>query len=259
MRCRTAALGGHRDRCAGCGHTTRISYNSCRNRHCPRCQGNARRRWLREREGELLPHAMSTRSLLCRANWLRSPCRTSGSSTTCSFTRALRHCLKSLAIHGILAAEIGFFSVLHSWNQRLQFHPHIHCVLAAGGLARTTHDGYLPGGPSSCPLACSAVSSAASSSPGSATHSIVAKLHFHGELLPLDHPRAFAAWLRVLFHHDWVVYSKKPFGRTGTCAALSRRLHSSRRHLELQAGRTLRRQRYFSLERFRARQQENGS
>src|SRR6202050_5191636 len=63
-RCRTAALGGHRDRCTGCGHTTRISYNSCRNRHCTRCQGNARRRWLKARERELLPtryvHAVFT-------------------------------------------------------------------------------------------------------------------------------------------------------------------------------------------------------
>ena len=101
-RCRTVALGGHRDRCTGCGYTARISYNSCRNRHCPRCQGNARRRWLKAREGELLcPLAMCTPSSHCRGNWPRSPCRTSGWSTTCSSKPAPRPCLKSLMIHGI--------------------------------------------------------------------------------------------------------------------------------------------------------------
>ena len=134
-RCRTAALGGHRDRCTGCGHTTRISYNSCRNRHCPRCQGNARRRWLQARERELLPtryvHAVFTlpRELaplaLQNKRLIYNLLFHASAETLLEVARDPRH----------LGAEIGFFSVLHSWNQRLQFHPHIHCVVAAGGLA----------------------------------------------------------------------------------------------------------------------------
>ena len=133
-RCRTAALGGHRDRCTGCGHTTTISYNSCRNRHCPKCQGNARRRWLKARERELLPtryvHAVFTlpRELaplaLQNKRLIYNLLFHASAETLLEIARDPRH----------LGAEIGFFSVLHSWNQRLQFHPHVHCVVAAGGL-----------------------------------------------------------------------------------------------------------------------------
>jgi len=76
-RCRTAALGGHRDLCSSCGHSA-ISYNSCRNRHCPRCQGNARVRWLQQRERELLPTRYVHAVFTLPVNWLRLPCRTSG-------------------------------------------------------------------------------------------------------------------------------------------------------------------------------------
>ena len=103
LRCRTAALGGHRDRCTGCGHTTRISYNSCRNRHCPRCQGNARLRWLQARERELLPtryvHAVFTlpRELAPLA------LQNKRLIYNLLFQPAPRPCLRSLAIHGISA------------------------------------------------------------------------------------------------------------------------------------------------------------
>ena len=133
-RCRTAALGGHRDRCSDCGHTA-VSYNSCRNRHCPKCQGNARQRWLEARERELLPtpyvHVVFTlpRELASLAlqnkQLIYSLLFQASAETLLEIARDPRH----------LGAEIGFFSVLHTWNQRLQHHPHIHCVLAAGGLA----------------------------------------------------------------------------------------------------------------------------
>ena len=133
-RCRTAALGGHRDRCSGCGHTA-ISYNSCRNRHCPKCQGNARQHWLEARERELLPtpyvHIVFTlprevASLaLQNKQVIYNLLFHASAETLLEIARDPRH----------LGAEIGFFSVLHTWNQRLQHHPHIHCVLAAGGLA----------------------------------------------------------------------------------------------------------------------------
>ncbi len=211
-RCRTAALGGHRDRCTGCGHTTTISYNSCRNRHCPRCQGNARRRWLQARERELLPtryvHAVFTlpRELaplaLQNKRLIYNLLFHSSAETLLEVARDPRH----------LGAEIGFFSVLHSWNQRLQFHPHIHCVLAAGGLTSdhsrwisAQRSFFLPIGVLSRVFRGKFVAGLRN-----AFHQ--GDLQFYGELLPLAQPRAFAAWLRVLFRHDWVVYSKRPFG-----------------------------------------------
>ena len=212
VRCRTAALGGHRDHCTGCGHTTRISYNSCRNRHCPRCQGNARRRWLQARERELLPtryvHAVFTlpRELaplaLQNKRLIYNLLFHSSAETLLEVARDPRH----------LGAEIGFFSVLHSWNQRLQFHPHIHCVIAAGGLApdhsswiSARRSFFLPIGVLSRVFRGKFVAGLRN-----AFHR--GELQFHGSLLPLAQPRAFAAWLRVLFRHDWVVYSKRPFG-----------------------------------------------
>ena len=211
-RCRTAALGGHRDRCTGCGHTTAISYNSCRNRHCPRCQGNARLRWLKARERELLPnryvHAVFTppRELaplaLQNKRLIFHLLFHASAETLLEIPRDSRH----------LGAEVGFFSVLHSWNQRLRFHPHVHCVLAAGGLApdhsrwiSARRSFFLPIGVLSCVFRGKFVAGLRN-----AFHR--GELQFHGELLPLAHPRAFAAWLRVLFRHDWVVYSKPPFG-----------------------------------------------
>ena len=133
-RCRTAALGGHRDHCSDCGYSA-ISYNSCRNRHCPKCQGNARLRWLQARERELLPvsyvHVVFTlpRELaplaLQNKRLIYNLLFRASAATLLEIARDPRH----------LGAEIGFFSVLHTWDQRLQHHPHVHCVLAAGGLA----------------------------------------------------------------------------------------------------------------------------
>jgi hypothetical protein len=134
VRCRTAALGGHRDRCSDCGHIA-VSYNSCGNRHCPKCQGNARLRWLEAREGELLPtryvHAVFTppREL--------APLALQNKKIIFNllFRASAQTLLEVAADPRHLGAEIGFFSVLHTWDQRLLFHPHVHCVLAAGGLA----------------------------------------------------------------------------------------------------------------------------
>src|SRR6266404_515043 len=134
LRCRTAALGGHADECSRCGHQA-ISYNSCWNRHCPRCQSHARDRWLDARRSELLPtrysHVVFTlpheRAPLALQNkqiiyGLLFRC---SAETLLEIAQDPRH----------LGAEIGFFSVLHTWNQKLQHHPHVHCVVPAGGLA----------------------------------------------------------------------------------------------------------------------------
>jgi len=134
VRCRTAALGGHRDRCSGCGHQA-ISYNSCRNRHCPKCQSNARDRWLAARSAELLPvpyfhlvftlpHELSLFVLQNKKLLYDLLFRTSA-ATLLEVARDPTH----------LGADIGLLSVLHTWGQNLQHHPHVHCVVPGGGLA----------------------------------------------------------------------------------------------------------------------------
>ena len=210
-RCRTAALGGHRDQCSDCGHTA-ISYNSCRNRHCPRCQGNARLRWLQAREGELLPtryvHVVFTlpRELaplaLQNKRLIYNLLFHASAETLLEIARDPRH----------LGAQIGFFSVLHTWDQRLQHHPHVHCVVAAGGLApdharwiSSHHSFFLPVKVLSRVFRGKFVAALKK-----AFHE--ASIEFHGRLAPLAEPRTFASWLRLLFRHDWVVYSKPPFG-----------------------------------------------
>ena len=211
LRCRTAVLGGHRDRCANCDHVA-ISYNSCGNRHCPRCQGNACLRWLQAREEELLPtryvHAVFTlpRELaplvLQNKKVLFNLLFHASAETLLEVARDPRH----------LGAEIGFFSVLHSWDQRLLFHPHIHCILAAGGLApdhaswiSSSRHFFLPIGVLSRLFRGKFVAGLKS-----AFHA--SDLQFHGSLRYLAEPRAFRTWLRTLFRHDWVVYAKRPFG-----------------------------------------------
>jgi Putative transposase/Transposase zinc-binding domain len=210
-RCRTAALGGHRDRCADCGHTVAISYNSCRNRHCPRCQGNARARWLHAREQELLPtryvHVVFTlpRELaplaLQNKRLIYNLLFHASAETLIEIARDPRH----------LGAEIGFFSVLHTWNQRLQFHPHIHCVLAAGGLA-PDHSRWIASRSSFfLPIGVLSRVFRGKFLAGLKAAFRVGKLQFHGSLTSLATPRVFASWLRILFRHEWCVYSKRPF------------------------------------------------
>jgi hypothetical protein len=210
-RCRTAALGGHRDQCSECGHTA-ISYNSCRNRHCPRCQGNARARWLQARERELLPtryvHVVFTlpRELaplaLQNKRLIYNLLFHASAATLLEVARDPRH----------LDADIGFFSVLHTWDQRLQHHPHVHCVVAAGGLA-PNRDRWISSRQSFfLPVKVLSRVFRGKFVAGLKTAFRTGALQFHGHLLPLAEPRAFASWLRVLFRHEWVVYSKRPFG-----------------------------------------------
>jgi len=209
-RCRTAALGGHCDQCSGCGHTA-ISYNSCRNRHCPRCQGNARVRWLQQRERELLPtryvHAVFTlpRELaplaLQNKRLLYGLLFRASAATLLEVAHDPRH----------LGAEIGIFSVLHTWNQRLQHHPHVHCVIAAGGLA-PDHKSWISSRRSFfLPVKVLGRVFRGTFIAGLKTAFREGKLEFHGQLASLAEPRSFDAWLRLLFRHDWVVYSKRPF------------------------------------------------
>jgi len=211
LRCRTAALGGHVDACSGCGHQV-ISFNSCRNRHCPKCQANARDRWLEARRRDLLPtryvhvvftlpHQLAPLALQNKREIYGLLFRTSA-ETLLQVARDPRH----------LGAEIGFFSVLHTWNQQLLHHPHVHCVVPAGGLA-PDHSHWIPGRHNFF-LPVKVLSRVFRGKFVAALRELHAtgQLGFHGALDQLRTPAAFAAFLRPLFRSDWVVYSKRPFG-----------------------------------------------
>jgi predicted RNA-binding Zn-ribbon protein involved in translation (DUF1610 family) len=210
-RCRTAALGGHLDECPYCGYST-TSFNSCRDRHCPKCQAHARERWLEARHRELLPtpyaHVVFTvprelTSLALQNKKLFYDLLFHASAETLQTVAAdPKH----------LGAEIGFFSVLHPWTQKLEYHPHIHCVVPAGGLSFDLTQWIHPRDRFFLPVKVlsrvfrgkfvAALKRALSSR----------QLAFHGKLRLLADPKTFAAFLRPLFRHDWVVYCKPPFG-----------------------------------------------
>ena len=134
LRCRTAALGGHRDACPSCGHQA-ISYNSCRNRHCPKCQTQARERWLAARERELLTtsyfHVVFTVPHELNVLALENP----RLFYDLLFAASAQTLLEIAIDRKHLGAEIGMISILHTWGQNLLLHPHIHCAIPAGGLS----------------------------------------------------------------------------------------------------------------------------
>ena len=210
-RCRTAALGGHLDECTRCGHRA-ISYNSCRNRHCPKCQTSARERWIAARRRELLPtryvHVVFSlpRELaplaLQNKKVVYDLLFRASAETLLEVARDPKH----------LGAEIGFFSVLHTWNQKLELHPHVHCVIPAGGLSldhtrwvKSPYRFFLPVKVLSRVFRGKFVAALKRAFRED-------RLRFQGSLTPLAQPKTFAAWLRPLFRKDWVVYSKRPFG-----------------------------------------------
>jgi putative transposase/transposase-like zinc-binding protein len=210
-RCRTAALGGHRDQCDCCGHQT-LSYNSCRNRHCPKCQTNARDRWLRARQQELLPvtyyHLVfSVPHRLVPLMW-----QNKRSLFALLFEATAATLLEVAAGPKHLGAELGFLSVLHTWGQTLQPHPHIHCVVPGGGLSpdhsewvSSQHNFFLP------VRVLSRVFRGKFVAGLKQLHS-KQKLHLSGACASLADAKAFAALLCTLFREEWVVYAKPPFG-----------------------------------------------
>ena len=211
-RCRTAALGGHLDECTRCGHRATISYNSCRNRHCPKCQTAAREQWIAARRRELLPtryvhvvftlpHRLAPLVLQNKKVLYDLLFRTSA-ETLLEVARDPRH----------LGAEIGFFSVLHTWSQKLGIHPHVHCVVPAGGLSldhtrwvRSRKNYFLPQQVLREVFRGKLVEALKQAFQNG-------QLHFQGDLTLLAQPKTFAAWLRPLYRQDWVVYLKRPFG-----------------------------------------------
>ena len=211
-RCRTAALGGHVDQCTRCGHRATISYNSCRNRHCPKCQTVARDRWIAARQKELLPtryvHVVFTlpaplaRLALQNKKLIYGLLLRTSAETLLEVARDPKH----------LGAKIGFFSVLHTWNQKLSLHPHVHCVIPAGGLS-LDHTHWIKSR-SRFFLSIKVLRRVFRGKfvAGLKQAFRSGRLLFHGKLAPLSRPKTFAAWLRLLFRKDWVVYAKPPFG-----------------------------------------------
>jgi len=212
VRCRTAAMGGHLDQCSGCGHRA-ISYNSCRDRHCPKCQNQARDRWLAARRSELLPtsyaHVVFTLPhqlaplALQNKEVIYGLLFRSSADTLIEIAADPRH----------LGAEIGFFSVLHTWNQKLQHHPHVHCVVAAGGLSGD-HMHWVHPRRDNFFLPVGVLSKVFRGKFIEALQQIHAsgKLQFHGRLRGLAQPQLFRSFIRQLFVPRWVVYCKPPFG-----------------------------------------------
>jgi hypothetical protein len=210
-RCRTPALGGHLDQCSRCGHRA-ISFFSCRNRHCPKCQTNARNQWLAARSEELLgvsyfhvvftlPHELSALTLQNKKA-LYDLLFQASAATLEEVAADPKH----------LGADIGFLSVLHTWGQNLQTHPHVHCVIPAGGLAPDHSRWIHPKYPFFLPVKVLSRVFRGKFVAGLKRLFRQHRLGFHGKLEPLREPRPFHAFLRPLFRQDWVVYAKPPFG-----------------------------------------------
>jgi len=209
--CRTAALGGHLEECDHCARR-RIAYNSCRNRSCPKCQSTARDRWLAERAQELLPVAYC-HVVFTVPQELAPLARQNPSCFYALLFRAVAQTLLEIAANPRhLGARIGFLAVLHTWSQNLLLHPHLHCLVPAGGLAL---DG-------SRWIACRRkfflpVNVLSRLFRGKLLAFLQAawaegKLQFHGQLTALAAPARFRALLHQLHQKEWVVYAKPPFG-----------------------------------------------
>lgn len=209
--CRTAVLGGHLDECDRCGHP-RISYNSCANRHCNKCQSLARAKWLEKHRAQVLPvpyfHVVFTLPGQIASIALQNKKVVYG-----ILFRATAETLRRIAGDSKhLGAVIGFLAVLHSWGQNLQHHPHIHCVIPGGGLSadgcRWIHgrkDFFLP------------VRVLSRLFRGLFLHYLeeacaAGKLEFHGSLHPLAEGQNFKTLVKDCRKIEWVVYSKPPFG-----------------------------------------------
>ncbi len=211
-RCRTAALGGHRDRCSGCGYIVAISYNSCRNRHCPKCLNNARKKWLSARQGELLnvpyvhliftiPHTFAGLVLHNKRLLYTLLLRTSA-ATLLEIGGDPKH----------LGAELGFFSILHTWGQNLMHHPHVHCVIPAGGLSpdhkvwiHPRYRFFLPRGVLSQVFRGKFVA-------GLKRAFLRGELRLPRELQTLADQKAFHSFLRTVHRNEWVVEVRPSFG-----------------------------------------------
>ncbi|MFQ5694991.1 MAG: IS91 family transposase [Terriglobia bacterium] len=211
VACRTAALGGHVDACDACGFT-QVSYNSCRDRHCPKCQATKRAEWVQRRLQRLLPveyfHVVFT---------LPEPLKPLALKNRrlvyeLLFRAASETLLELAADPKRLGAQVGLTAVLHTWGQNLLFHPHLHCVVTGGGLSPdgrrwvAARQGYL------LPVKVLSKLFRGKFLAGLKDAYQSAELKLTGSVAPLAEPRRFAELLDRLYRQDWVVYAKPPFG-----------------------------------------------
>ncbi len=223
--CRTAALGGHRDKCEDCGHVE-ISYNSCRNRHCPKCQTLKKEQWIEAREQDLLPiqyfHVVFTIPselnpvVIMNQKVMYDLLFHSVSETLVELSNNPKH----------LGARIGFIGILHTWGQNLMDHPHIHCVVTGGGLS-SCGDNWV-----SCrkgffiPVRVMSALFQGKFLDHLRTIFESGDLIFPGGISHLGQPHAFEMFRRRLYHKKWIVYCKPPFdGVNGVLQYLGRYTH----------------------------------
>jgi putative transposase/transposase-like zinc-binding protein len=210
-RCRTAALGGHVARCEKCSHTI-IAYNSCRNRHCPKCQGSAAREWLAEREAELLPVPYFHVVFTLPAQLADIAYQNKAVIYDLLFKASAETLITIAADPEHLGARIGVLSVLHTWGSALTHHPHVHMIVPGGGFS--------PDGNSwvACrPSFFLPVRVLSRLFRRLVLEKLVAAhqagdLQFFGKHAPLTDAQAFSTYLAPLRNSEWVVYSKRPFG-----------------------------------------------
>ena len=208
--CRTSALGGHAEKCGRCDYT-RICYNSCRNRHCPKCQNTERAKWLESRRGELLPVEYFHVVFTIPEEIARIAFHNKELVYGILFRAASEALLTIARDPKRLGAEIGFFGILHTWGQNLLHHPHVHFVVPGGGISPdlawiSCRSGFfLPVKVLSRlfrRLFLEALRTAYRNH----------ELEFFGELESLTEENAFPAYLHPVEQSEWVVYAKKPFG-----------------------------------------------
>jgi len=189
--CRTAALGGHLEACDSCGHQ-RISYNSCRDRHCPKCQNTARAKWITERLQRLLPIPYFHVVFTIPAELNPLALRNKKAVFNILFAVASRTLLTLARDEKHLGAQVGFTAVLHTWGQNLLFHPHVHCVVTGGGLSGKLFRGKF----------LAALNRAFQNG----------ELDLGGSTAELSDPEAWRRFKDGLYNKDWIVYAKAPFG-----------------------------------------------
>jgi hypothetical protein len=209
--CRTAALGGHVEACDDCG-ATRIAYNSCRNRHCPKCQGLARAKWLANRQAELLPVPYFHVVFTLPAPVAEIAFQNKAIVYSILFKAAAEAMVTLASNPRRLGAKIGGVAVLHTWGQALTHHPHVHCVVPGGGLSS---DGmrWIAGRPNFF-LAVKPLSRLFRRLFLERLKAVfeAGTLRFFADLAHLADPAAFTAHLAAMRRVDWIVYAKRPFG-----------------------------------------------
>jgi len=209
--CRTPLLGGVVEWCDQCQYS-HIRFRSCRNRHCPKCQGAARAQWLAQRTAELLPTEYFHVVFTLPAEIAAIAFYNQEAVYHMLFRIVAETLLSITADPQRLGVESGFFAILHTWGQNLHFHPHLHCVVPGGGLS-PDHDRWIAGRPKFLlPVKVLSARFRRLLLQALAKAHAEGELHFFGDLLPLCDPIAFARYLAPLEHKKWVVYAKPPFG-----------------------------------------------